>query len=681
MEKDDLGECFTIATCPRLEKRNENMVIANRWIARGQTIYESPWMGHVSFMAPTPAHDQGAGPSGALAAGTYISNDFVKQTSPAHLQLTCTLIKDHPDHAQSWVRNNSFLTNRGTAVYELTPAKHKVAIGWLKKQGVPMSTLIYWANRDHFRSLYDMMTCNAHSLELALSETTIGLVFCPILALFNHDCVPNATVQRLPTGFRVTAAEDIQQGEEICFSYNNDPVGLVSLLEVEYTLYTRYGFHCQCPTHRCEGGAGGALLEQSSDRPLYRKRVQFPRSLPAVYREHALVEAEMKLIGAHYKNERWDDVRKVCERLASSSFSAISSEPRLAFAISLRYIMTVPYCIPSEESEKWLALFLYVVQRYCANPVLLARGYFMQMLHIIRKVNIVAWNTETKQQENMFPGCQGRDLTTFLLAYVNLRRVVNQVYGETPWMVNPGTKVDFALADTSSALITVESLLFSGLSEYLTMMQESIAEVERLLGNHPTSVTGGDSKKSNLTTNKQMVHIVNHLVTLDQFAKVMQHRDGTDGTNSTTAASSGSSGVTTLEMEDLVLLNNHALHADEFSAEELARLRKLRNRQTCSPATRGGGSGQRATTTKKKKKKLSKKNQAVKVIAAKQAKKKAAKLQRRLATMTKEAETMTKELEAAGLEHRGWITLGEWIRDEQDGGFIFLPDQLDVAGA
>ena len=112
----------------------------------------------------------------------------------------------------------------------MTATKQRACIDYLRSRGViDQSALLFWATRVNLAILYAMVSCNSMDLELVLSTTLIGNAFSPVVAQFNHDCVPCAVLERIPPGFSITAARDISPGEEICISYVNEAIGLTSL--------------------------------------------------------------------------------------------------------------------------------------------------------------------------------------------------------------------------------------------------------------------------------------------------------------------------------------------------------------------------------------------------------------------------------------------------------------------
>jgi hypothetical protein len=372
---------------------------------------------------------------------------------------------EHSVTVRKWVEEKTFLRNVGKNLPSLTPERHRAAIEWLRAQGRPASggggavslvTLMFWAVRENFASLYEMILCNAINQDMALSATCIGLVFCPTLAMFNHDCVPNAVLAQTPQGYTLTATTDIQAGDEICYSYLVEAVGLLSDNLFQHQLLNRFGFSCKCPTHL-------------GTRPMYRKRVRNPASLAVLYYQNRLLDAEMEMLEKYYQRERWDKVREVCEMLATGFFPLIKSEPRLAFTISYRYAMTVPFCVPSAESDKWLMLFVAVVTQFCTNPAFIARAFFLYLFHTVRKLNVLAWNPTTNTQEHVFPGCHGADLDLFLINYINLRACLRNM---VPVQVEENSS-------TFQRIIMAESCLFSGLRGYLDIMESTVRDAER----------------------------------------------------------------------------------------------------------------------------------------------------------------------------------------------------------
>lgn len=466
-----------------------------------------------------------------------MSPKFIDFGSPAHLQLCCVLIQKHPQLVRQWVEEKTFLRNYGSGLTSLTPEKHRAAIQWLREQQAAIAgggvdtvstlKLMFWAVRDHFNALYEMVLCNACHLDMALSATTIGLVFCPELSMFNHDCVPNAYLKQTPTGYTVIALEPIQCGDEICISYFTEAVGLISLQQLDRKLSQHYGFHCKCPTHL-------------GTRPLYRKKVETPTSLAVLYYKNRLLEAEMSLLDMHYKNGDWEKVRQICELLGRGFFPLIKSEARLAFAVSYCYVMTVPYCVPTNDCDKWLLLFTYVVTQYCTNPAFVARAFFFHLLHTVRKMNIIAFNPATGAHEHVFPGCHGTDLDVFLINYINLRHYVRRL---SPTVGSPQK-------EDAVELILLESHLFGGLYSYLSLMETMVQDTEREIA---AALGGGRKSRNescNLTTCNVAIYLANELIDGSHLRKI--------------ALPSESSLLDVQEIDQMILEANYQNHPEQF---------------------------------------------------------------------------------------------------------------------
>lgn len=85
----------------------------------------------------------------------------------------------------------------------------------------------------------------------------------PTISRFNHSCVPNATTHNDPCCLgdeaQIVAEKDIAQGEEICFSYNNELHEITTARQRGVLLRKQYGFACDCPA--CAGGADGRVRD------------------------------------------------------------------------------------------------------------------------------------------------------------------------------------------------------------------------------------------------------------------------------------------------------------------------------------------------------------------------------------------------------------------------------------
>jgi hypothetical protein len=564
------------------------MAIAQSRISKGQVILRGTWMERITFVATTKEEAAAFGEeltlsteeTRALGGGTIVSPEFSHFSSPAHLQMCCMLILKHSTVVKKWVEEKTFLNNLGSGVDVLTPTKHRAAIQWMRKQTtltMPITTLMFWAVRENFNVLYEMMVCNARSLDMTLSATCIGLVFCPTLSMFNHDCVPNAFLSQTPDGYTLIALQEIQEGVEICYSYVVQPVGLSSNHHLKHELFFRFGFHCNCPIHR----------DVSSS--LYRKRVKPPTPLAIIYKCNQSLETQMNMLERYYQRQEWARVRVMCEMLADGFFPLIKTEPRLAFFISYRYAMTVPYCMPKEEDDKWLMLFNTVVTQFCTDPIVIARSFFFQLLHLVRKLTIIAFNPETHTREHVFPGCQGTDLDVFLITYINLRRCLSGLY--------PGHDSD----EKCDYLIMLESHLFSGLHSYLTAMESTVQTVEREIQELRLGrKSRGESL--NLTTYEFTLRLVNEFIDVSHLRKINVK------SNRGIAIDNDDDGLIDIEtMEHLMLLANYDTHPDQFSAEEVARVLKDRE--------------QRKKKQQQKKKKQQAKKNKTKIAAATIAKK------------------------------------------------------------
>ncbi|KAF2166763.1 hypothetical protein M409DRAFT_22817 [Zasmidium cellare ATCC 36951] len=81
----------------------------------------------------------------------------------------------------------------------------------------------------------------------------------PTISRFNHSCVPNATTHNDPCCLgdeaQIVAEREIAEGEEICFSYNNEMYEITTARQRRALLQKQYGFECDC--RACGGGEEG----------------------------------------------------------------------------------------------------------------------------------------------------------------------------------------------------------------------------------------------------------------------------------------------------------------------------------------------------------------------------------------------------------------------------------------
>lgn len=85
----------------------------------------------------------------------------------------------------------------------------------------------------------------------------------PTISRFNHACVPNATTHNDPCCLgdeaQIVAERTIAEGEEICFSYNNELYEITTARQRRVLLRKQYGFDCDCAA--CAGGEEGAVRD------------------------------------------------------------------------------------------------------------------------------------------------------------------------------------------------------------------------------------------------------------------------------------------------------------------------------------------------------------------------------------------------------------------------------------
>lgn len=284
-------------------------MVATRPIRAGEKILSRPWLERVSFIVSSKDEEEQCGSHGvstsfteddhkAIGGGSVIEPAFLRYSTSASLQLTCSIIRRHSSFAQQWVAQKAFVRRAASGITPMSAPRHATAIKWLKEKQMPTVDLVFWAVRDNFTCFYEMIASNSNDFVFLLSGVTAGLSFCPMLALFNHDCMPNAIVEHLPNSYTMTALRDIAVDEEVCYSYRNEPVGLVSLDEMQEYLGSRYGFKCLCPLH-------------NKTVSVYPPGVVEPRSVSYTTRKNKTVALIISSMEAAVKREEWDVVRRV----------------------------------------------------------------------------------------------------------------------------------------------------------------------------------------------------------------------------------------------------------------------------------------------------------------------------------------------------------------------------------
>lgn len=449
---------FKVVPCPRLDQ--ERMVVATKDFARGELIIERDWMERTTFMitnqdeaadhvrdtpdAPAPTTTFNASDSQAIGGGMAISRAFECFTTPANLQMACSIILRHHFIARNWVQEGSMMYRdtppRGIA--PMTTARHRVAVQWLRQRGLPTTSLMFWAVRANFDVLYAMLAYNSQTLEFMLSGTVIGLVFCPVLAAFNHDCMPNVNMERLPQGYRMYAAHGIKAGEELCFAYVNSALGLQSLESINEHLQARHGFACACPTHR-------------GTRPLFVRSP--PRPLSVVLYRNRGVAVKYKALRELAKESNWVEVRRLCERIWNAHEPLLRSEPLLAFAVASTFCECLPYTPSTPNGTQWTILLEEVLSKYCANPQFTMRSYFFTLIETMHRGSQVQL---VDTGEVWLKHHSNEDLVLFLNRWMEIRRYVKCIYGN------------------STDIINMESHLFRGLYNYFQVMESTVAEME-----------------------------------------------------------------------------------------------------------------------------------------------------------------------------------------------------------
>lgn len=332
-------------------EHSEKMVVAKEKITGGTLVLEGTWSGRVNYFASSDDEAATLGEECTFSdlerttlrgndTGQILSHEFSQfnGSNGSVLQLACSLIISRHDDCVKWVNEKTFMSrpcgyfddnsNGDVAVGQMDKKMHSTCIEWLKSHKVPLKSLLFWAIRSHMSSLCALVTSNSFFISATLSSTLLGMGFCPKLAQFNHDCVPNALVEILTTGYRVCAVTTIAPGEEICISYVSAAVGLCSLTELNETIFKRYGFDCQCPTHK-------------ETRPLYKKGVAAPSSLAIIYHKNESLRHCVKSIKIAMFSKQWDIVQALCDEVLAKFGSVVRSEPRLAFTLSDCYCQSL----------------------------------------------------------------------------------------------------------------------------------------------------------------------------------------------------------------------------------------------------------------------------------------------------------------------------------------------------
>lgn len=445
-------EIFSVVSCDRFKKKSQRKVEANRHIKKGETILQSTWFERSSFVATSKEEYMAKGGSESISitfteeeaqvlqGGALIENCFTSFGSPGHLQLMMELIVKHGDLCQKWVGSKDFVINHhipGMAV--MSKMWHEKALKYLETvRLVPNIELTFWCDFKNFQILFGILTTNAFFLDLALSGSVIGVGFDPKLACFNHDCVPNAFLEKLPVGFRITAATSIKKGEEITISYVTEAVGLLTNEEIDTVLQYKFGFLCECPTHK-------------GDRPLYLKKVVQPLSLQVLCHKNKGLAQDLDNLNDAYRAQDFILVRSLCYMIEKRWGDVIRENPRLAYAISSKYVNCIPNVSPDGQSDRWLQLYQNTLLRYCANPIYVLRSFFWFILETVRRFNIIEIDKKTGQIEHSFAGSHSKFVSVFLMSWLNLKRRLN-------FLLN------------SEALLSLEGCMFTGLTKYMKMM-------------------------------------------------------------------------------------------------------------------------------------------------------------------------------------------------------------------
>lgn len=256
----------------------------------------------------------------------------------------------------------------------------------------------------NFCDLYGILCANSFFLDFCLSSTIIGLVFCPILARINHDCLPNTFVEKVPSGYRLIAACDIKEGEEITISYVNEPVGIYSNEEMNQVLSNRFGFECECSIHK-------------GKKDLFLKGVPRPISLHVLAKVDKQLAHDLDEINDAFGSKDYHKTRmlinaaekkygcrsKFCKKINKNSDQCdedspcfIHKHPRFAYFLASKYVHTITQLYSCDDkADKWLRVYQETLLRFCANPVYILRAFFNNILATVIQFTSFERSVET----------------------------------------------------------------------------------------------------------------------------------------------------------------------------------------------------------------------------------------------------------------------------------------------
>lgn len=306
-DETDLMKTMKVAKCPRFGGQ-ERMTVAVRNIKRGEQFFSMGWLSSASFVSGLSNNKDASNytpeEKDLLKGGTPIDEEFSSFPSPGYLQLMMDLIEKHGDLCKLWVESNAFVVRiTNTTLESLTKEWQKRCILYLKNvRHMPNESLLFWLNSVNFLQFYSVVCTNSFLIDFLLSGTVVGVGFCPVLACINHDCIPNTFIEKIPSGYKLIAAVDIKEGEEICVSYHNQAVGLLTDDELNQMLMHRFGFECHCPMHL-------------GKKPIYLKSVVQPASLQVVCRKTKGLAEFLDQLNDEFRAQHYEQVRALCYKI------------------------------------------------------------------------------------------------------------------------------------------------------------------------------------------------------------------------------------------------------------------------------------------------------------------------------------------------------------------------------
>lgn len=179
---------------------------------------------------------------------------------------------------------------------------------------------------------------------------------------------------------------------------------------------------------------------------------------------------------------KWEGVRECGQYLWLKYRDLLEQEPSLAYALGHLYTQCFPYTVPDRCGDKISALLERTCEKFCANPLYTVRTFFYTLLETVRK-NCTMVENGNGSREQVFKGCEGDDLTRFLTRWMEIRKYLRVAFG------------DFR------DLVMMESHLFSGLYNYMRMMEPVMASIDVACADDSSDSHNGQKKTSKPSLN------------------------------------------------------------------------------------------------------------------------------------------------------------------------------------